>query len=105
MKTFSILALAVVLAVVFTLTSAQAQSQDTTTTDQYTTQSTDQTTTPATPDDSMTGQQDQNAVSTPDTYSDTDQFNANGTSNDPNWKFYDREANRLQEIENDSGGN
>ena len=107
MKTFRILALIATLALVFTYKSAQAQNQntqieDTTTTDQSTTQSTGQATTPpATMGGSDFYVQQNQAMST-DTLRDTDEYNR---ADHRQFESFDREANRLQEIQNDSGGN
>ncbi len=109
MKTFRILALVATLALVFSFQSAQAQNQDTNTSDQYTTQSTDQTTTTTTPttdENGITVQQNEDMVSTPDPYADMAPNQPGGElTNDRSSKFFDRQANRVQEITNDSGGN
>jgi hypothetical protein len=109
MKTFRILALVAMLALVFSYKSAQAQNQDTypqtqgtTTMDQSTTQPTDQDATPpATAGDSDSDiSVQQNQPTSTDTLRDTDQYNRAGHRRFPS---DDRESNRLQEIENDSG--
>jgi len=106
MKNLRILAMVPVLALGFTL-SAQAQSQDTTTSDQYTaTQSTDQTTPmTASPDNSsMPTQQTDSTASSTSTFT-----NSDSDMNRERWTIEGREsdqvANRLQELQNDSGAN
>ena len=103
MKNLKILALVTMLALGLTL-SAQAQSQNTTTPDQYTTQPTDQTSSaPAVTNDNDTSmQQSQSSVTNPGV--DNDSRYAT-TINNHDKRDPQSETNRLQEIENDSGGN
>jgi hypothetical protein len=108
MKSFRILALVTMLALGFAVRSAQAQTQDTTGSDQYSTQSTDQTTTATTSmsDDSVTAQQDQTTISITDPFSSLDPNSySSELTNDRDSKFYDPESNRVQDDVNDSGGN
>lgn len=110
MKDFRILALAAMLALGFTL-SAQAQTENTTGVDQYTTQSTDQAASaPASPyNSSMFAQQGQGTASTTnmsnETDSDRDSQHVN-IERDLNRKEQERDRDiRNMEIENDSGAN
>jgi cytoskeletal protein RodZ len=108
MKTIRILALITTLALGFALRSAQAQTQDTTSSDQYSTQSTDPTATNTSPamSGSATVQQDQTSVSITDPFSTLDPNSYAGElTNDTTSKFYDPQANRVQTDVNDSGGN
>ena len=109
MTDLKILALVTMLALGFTL-SAQAQSQNTTGSDQYTTQSTDQTTsTPAAPDNSnMSTQQSQSTTSSTSVYTNTDPDNNSQfatTVNAQDKREPQSEIDYLQKLQNDSGAN
>ena len=109
MKDLKILALVTMLALGFTL-SAQAQSQNTTGSDQYTPQSTDQTTsTPAAPDNSnMSTQQSQSTTSSTSVYTNTDSGNNSKfatTVSDQDNREPQSEIDYLQQFQNDSGAN
>jgi hypothetical protein len=107
MKEFRILALVTMLALGFTL-SAQAQTENTTGSDQYTTQSTDQTASAPAPSDnsSMFAQPSQSTASSASMSSDTDSDqNRNRVKAKPDLWESQQEADRLQEIRNDSGAN
>jgi len=105
MKDLRILALATVLALGFTL-SAQAQTQNTTGADQYTTRSTDQTAlVPAMPENSgMSTQQSQSAAATTSMSSETD-----SNKDHERWTQDGKESEQLrqryQDLKNDSGAN
>ncbi len=106
MKDLKILALVTMLALGFTL-SAQAQSQNTTGSDQYTTQTTDQTTSsPATPDSGMSTQQ--STTSSTSVYTNTDPSNNSDfatTVSSQDKREPQSEIDYLQRIQNDSGAN
>jgi hypothetical protein len=106
MKELKILALITMLALAFTL-SAPAQSQDTTSSDQYTTQSTDQTSsTPATVDGpSMSMQQNESTESSISSPEVDDSRKFATTRSDQDKREPRQEIEYLQQLQNDSGAN
>jgi nucleoside-specific outer membrane channel protein Tsx len=106
MKGLKILALVTMLALGFTL-SAQAQSQNTTGSDQYTTQTAGQTTsTPAASDSSMSTEQ--STASSTSVYTNTDSGNNSKfatTVSDQDNREPQSEIDYLQQFQNDSGAN
>jgi hypothetical protein len=107
MKAFRILALLPMLALGFTL-SAQAQTENTTASDQYATQSTDQTASAPAPSDnsSMFAQPSQSTASSPSTSSDTDSDqNHKRVKAKPDLRESQQEMDRLLRLQEESGAN
>ena len=107
MKTFRVLALVTMLALGFTL-SAQAQTENTTGSDQYVTQPADQTASAHDSSDnsSMFTGQSQRAASSPSMSADTDSDkNRERVQAKPDLRRSEQEWNRDLELKNDSGAN
>ncbi len=107
MKDFRILALLPMLALGFIL-SAQAQTENTTASDQYATQSTDQTASAPAPADnsSMFAQPSQSTASSPNMPSDTDSDrNRKHVKAKPDLRESREEMDRLLQLQEESGAN
>jgi hypothetical protein len=100
MKEVRILALAATLALGSTLT-AYAQSENPTSSDQHMTTASDPT---VIADSRVSPHQAQSSLATPSGHANQDGAQYNGIANDRDWSV-DPQADRLQELQNDSGAN